>query len=292
MKGNIIKITIALICVFFNGTLSYAQDEEFHLDKTYTVNPSGKLWMNPEDAKVQIIGSERSDVRVKIDRFAEVKKKSRRNLDFKIEVSPKDGDLFIKEIQPSGSYYVSYGRVDYKILVELPEGVSLVVRSDDSNYEIKNVNGSIDVMLDDGDVVLNNCGGDRFDFNMDDGDVIMDKAKGELYAKLDDGNIKVYNADLENVNISSDDGRILLETQLTDSGSYQLEGDDSSIELVVLSGGGNIIVRGDDTSVRATSGFEEIESSESRHRYKLPGGSAKVSIRNDDGQVRISSPGS
>ena len=288
-----IKTTMVALALLFVFAKSYAQqDEEFHLDETYEINSDGKLWMNPEDAQVQIIGSNRSDVRVKIDRIAEIKTISRKNAAFKIDVSSREGDVFIKETEPQGSYFIKYGRIDYKILVELPEGASLVVKSDDSNYEVKNVNGAIDITLDDGDATLTDCNGSSFDFNLDDGDVLMDRGSGELYAQLDDGDIKITNAAFDKVNVSGDDGSIFLSTQLAADGSYELAGDDAEISLEVLSGGGNFFITGDDTRVKATAGFDEVESSESRHRYRLPGGQAKVRIRNDDGSVRISSPGS
>lgn len=141
--------------------------------------------------------------------------------------------------------------------------------------------------LDDGDVELTQCNGSRFEFDLDDGNVSLDGGKGEIYARMDDGDITITRGAFEEVMIRSDDGSINIETTLSDKGSYQLYGDDARIDLTILSGGGEIIVDGDDTSVRATGDFKTVDSSENRSTYNLPGGNAKVKIRTDDGRVRI-----
>jgi len=41
---------------------------DFHLDETYDISATGTLHLNSEDADVRIVGSNRSDVHVKIDR--------------------------------------------------------------------------------------------------------------------------------------------------------------------------------------------------------------------------------
>ena len=178
-------------------------------------------------------------------------------------------------------------RLDYDILIELPQGVTLTVRSDDSDYKVTNVNGAIDMSMDDGDAILKNCKGSKFSFDFDDGDLTMDTGNGEIYARLDDGNATISNSSFEDVEIKVDDGNINLETDLSDKGTYRLIGDDARVELTVLSGGGDIIVDGDDTSVRATGDFREVESTDRRSIYSLPNGNARVNIKTDDGRVRI-----
>jgi len=289
MKDKTIKLTGMLIAAIFISHFSMARqdDNEFHLDETYSMSKTGKLWMNPEDANIEIIGSDRSDIHVKIDRIAEVKGLSAGNKEFSVSVESKDGDIFIKEKEIRTRYFIGFSRLEYTILVELPQGASLIVTSDDSDYEVTNVNGFIDMKLDDGDAKLRQCNGSRFEFDLDDVNLELDGGNGEIYAQLDDGNAYISGASFDDVNLKVDDGSITLETVLADQGSYELRGDDARIELIVLSGGGDITVNGDDSSVRATADFREIEVTERRNKYSLPGGNARVRIDTDDGRVRI-----
>lgn len=289
MKDFKIKYLSMTIAAIFITHLSIAQEDgsDYHLDKTYPMSKTGKLWMNPEDAKVKIIGSDRSDVHIKIDRVEEVKGFSNSNREFSVDIDSKDGDVFLKEKERKNGYFIGSVKLDYTILVELPQGASLIVRSDDSDYRVTNVNGSIDMSLDDGDAILKQCDGSKFEFDFDDGNVTMDGGNGQIYAKFDDGNIDISNGSFDDVEIKVDDGSILVETDLFDDGSYKLYGDDARIELTIISGGGDIIVDGDDTTIRATGDFRNVDSSEDRTTYSLPGGSAKINIKTDDGRVRI-----
>lgn len=290
MKYLRFKRLIIAVLSILTAQFAFAQNNgsDYHLDETYPMSKTGTLWMNPEDAKITIIGSNRSDIHIKIDRIEEVKGLSNRNREFSIDVETKGGDIFMKERERNNVYFVGSVRLDYKILVELPQGASLTVRSDDSDYTVTNVNGEIDMSLDDGNATLKNCNGSKFSFDFDDGDLSMDSGNGEIYAKLDDGNAYITNGSYNEVELKVDDGSIILETDLSDDGTYRIMGDDARIELNILSGGGEIIVDGDDTSVKATGEFRERESSEDRSVYSLPGGKATVRIRTDDGRVRIS----
>ncbi|MGB3466592.1 MAG: DUF4097 family beta strand repeat-containing protein [Cyclobacteriaceae bacterium] len=280
-------LTLAVFALSLCRVSVAQNDNEFHLDETYPMSQTGKLWMDPEDAEVTIIGSKRSDVRIKVDRIEDVKALTSSSRKFSVDVDVKGGDIFFKEREDNGGYFIGSVSLDYKILIELPENASIIVRSDDSDFKVVNVNGSIDMSLDDGDAQLTQCSGDRFDFDMDDGDISLDGGRGEIYARIDDGDITITRGAFDDVEIRSDDGSISLETSLSDNGTYQLFGDDARIELTILSGGGDIIIDGDDTSIRATGDFREVDSSESRSVYSLPNGKARVKIRTDDGRVRI-----
>ncbi|MEL6560235.1 MAG: DUF4097 family beta strand repeat-containing protein [Bacteroidota bacterium] len=290
MKYLRLKNLLIAVLAILTAHFTFAQNDasDYHLDETYPMRKNGKLWMNPEDAKVTVIGSNRSDVHIKVDRIEEVKGFSNRNRKFSIDVESRDGDIFFKERERNNSYVVGSVRLDYTVLVELPQGASLTVRSDDSDYTVTNVNGEIDMSMDDGDATLKSCNGSKFSFDFDDGDLTMDSGTGEIYARLDDGNAYIRNGSYTDVELKVDDGSIVLETDLSDDGTYRIMGDDARIELNVLSGGGEIVVDGDDTSVRASGEFRERESSEDRSVYSLAGGKAKVRIRTDDGRVRIS----
>ncbi len=295
MKTQHKRFTMLLMAAFFITHLSFAQrdrdsGDEFHLDEVYEMNATGTLNLNTEDADVRIIGSNRSDVHVKIDRVVTSRGVSSRSRDFDVDVENRNGDLFIRENKgrSRGFIGVGYFRTDYDILIELPEGASLKVRGEDDDYYVKNVNGAIEMETEDGDIELVDCDGDDFEFILEDGDLKLDGGKGKFYARLDDGDIDMINGNFDNIEIQVEDGNVSMETGIADNGTYDIRADDARIDFVVLSGGGDFRVTKDDGRVRATSDFETIRESDYRSELKLAGGKADVQIRTNDGSVRLS----
>lgn len=297
MKKRSNKFGLLLLVGLLITNLSFGQrssdsdkENEFHLDKIYEMDVSGTLNMSTEDANVRIIGSNRSDVHVKIDRVVTKRGVSSRSRDFNVDVENRNGDLFIRERRGRSRVSVSigYSNTDYDILVELPEGASLRIKGDDDDYYVKNVNGKIDMESEDGDIELVDCNGDDFQFILEDGDLKLDGGKGKFYARLDDGDLDIINGAFDNVEIQVEDGNVIMETALADNGVYDLRADDARVDFVVLSGGGNFKVTKDDGRVRASSDFETIRETDYRSELKLPGGKADVQIRTNDGSVRLS----
>lgn len=277
------------------GSFAYAQRDrdndgrDFHLDETYNMDATGTLHLTSSDADVRIIGSNRSDVHVKIDRTVESRGISSRSRGFDVEVESRGGDLYITERRGRGSSFsMGYYRIDYEILIELPEGASLRVKGDDDDYLVKNVNGSIDMETDDGDIELEDCKGDDFEFNLEDGDLKVEGGRGKIYVRIDDGDVDIRDGKFEDVEMTVQDGSVIVETEISDSGMYEIRGDDARIDFVVLAGGGDFSITKDDGRVRATSEFETIRETDYRSELKLEGGKAEVQIRTNDGSVRLS----
>ena len=283
------KKAILLLTGLFFSFVTYSQDGDFHLDNVYKVKNNGTIDLRSSDAKVFITGSDRSDVHVKIDRKVTTKGVVWGGKDFAVEVQESNGNLVIRERQSGGSVsVVGYYKEEYKIEIEAPNGMSLEIRGDDGDYFIKNVNGSIELDMDDADAELVNCKGDRFKFSVDDGDIRMDQARGSLKVRADDGDIEIRNASLTHIEADLDDGDFIVETSLADNGDYNIQAEDGTVALRITNGGGEIYVRHDDGRVITEGDFERVERSDDRTRLKLSNGTAKVTIRVDDGKVRLS----
>ncbi len=291
------QLTFFVAAAMMITTTAFAQNNrdrdrdregDYHLDEVYTMDAKGTLHLSSEDADVRIIGSNRSDVHVKIDRYEEVRGFSSRRRDFEVEVDNRGGDLYITEREGRG-VRVTMGsyRVDYTILIEMPESGSLRIKGEDDDYYIKNVDGEIELTTEDGDVELLECNGNKFDFRLEDGDLRMDGGQGDMFIRIEDGDVDVRNGKFESLEANVEDGTIIIETEITDNGLYDIRGDDANIEFVVLSGGGDFTVTKDDASVRASSAFEQTRESDYREEFKLSGGSADVEIRTGDGRVRL-----
>jgi hypothetical protein len=266
----------------------YAQNGDFHLDENYKISKKGTIDLSSSDAKVFITGSTRTDAHVKIDRRVVAKGVYNYSGHFSVDVDAQNGNLKIREHQSGTNIgVIGYYKEDYKIEIEVPESVSLVVHGDDGDYYVKNINGEISMSIDDADAELVGCKGDKFTFRIDDGDIRMDSGKGSLEVDADDADVSIYNANFTSIYADVDDGDFIIETSLVNDGKYSLNSEDGSISMTVIAGGGEFDIRHDDGDVLADSGFKTNEESESRTKVSLERGSAKVSMRVDDAKVKL-----
>lgn len=287
MKAKIL-FTSAFLVTLFIGNIT-AQEKNFNLDEVYNLATDGTIHLKSEDANVKITGSDRSDVHVVIDRTETTRgvRSSRSRFDIKVE--ERQGDLYITESARRGvTFQIGSWRVDYEIEIEMPQTGSLRIKGDDDDYVIRSVNGQISIETDDGDVELIECNGNKFDIELEDGDLKMDGGKGSIYVNVDDGDVDIRNGDFDSVEVTAEDGNVSIETRLSDTGVYELRGDDADIDFVVLGGGGEFNVSKDDGRISASSAFDTIQESERRSKLQLNGGKADIDIRIEDGRVRLS----
>ncbi len=281
---KILKITLVLLTIAFT---TEAQ-EEFKLDQEYKMNLSGTIYLNSDDADVTISGSDRPDVRVRVYRKVVTKGFVWGDKDFEVIVKEDNGNLKIYE-KSSGSNIsvVGYMEEKYTIDIEAPHNVSLTIDGDDDDYLITNINGAIDLDIDDGDAELRNCGGSYFKFDLDDGDINVDQASGKLIARLDDGDIEIENATFDEVDVRVDDGDIVIETSFAANGSYKFRADDSDIVLNITGGEADIEIDHDDSRLYTSGNFHTLQDGDDFTRLKLGNGGAAVRIDVDDATVRL-----
>ncbi|MFZ1809189.1 MAG: DUF4097 family beta strand repeat-containing protein [Cyclobacteriaceae bacterium] len=284
--------TILTVATFLFSITLWAQKEgDYHLDKEFDLNPTGSIDLSSSDAKVFITGSSRKNVHLKIDRTIVTKGLFFGGDEFAIEIDNSNGNLKIRERSSSSSYgIVGYYNEDYEIKIEAPEGASISIKGDDGDYLIKNINGSIVMGVDDGDIDLQGCKGNRFRFRLDDGNLNMDQGRGAIEVDIDDGDVRIMNGNFTKVVADIDDGDFNIETSLSDNGEYDIRAEDGSVSMVVTKGGGQFDVRHDDARVIAEGAFDVHEKSESFTSLKLANGTAKVNIRADDARIRLSKP--
>ena len=285
-------LPLFLFSMFFLNFSSEGKNQksyEYKLDKIYAIAPDGTLDLKTHDADIRIIGSDRKDVHLKVFRSVTVKGiLSSNEENFRMDVEEIGGNLIIRELKRSYNTGVTiYSEQVYKITIEIPKTVSLKLRGDDDNYHVDNVNGTVKIDLDDGDVILENCGGYEFDLDIADGNVEMSGAKGQLWLTLEDGDLKALDCEFETVEIRADDGDIRLETSLSSEGNYSMKVDDGNIDLKIRGGGGEIEIRHDDGRIRASQDFELAYAGDSKHKFKLVGGNARVFVKTEDGKVNL-----
>jgi Putative adhesin len=265
-----------------------AQDGNFHLDKEYKVNAAGIISLTSSDGKIYITGSTRTTAHVKIDREIVTKGLTFGHEEFSVDVAEENGNLTIKEHSNSVSVgMVGYRTEKYSIHIEAPEGVNLQIKGDDGDLWIKNVKGSISLDMDDADVDLAGCSGDKFSFKMDDGKIKMDTGKGTLDIDADDTDIEIRNANFTKLDANIDDGDLIIETSLADNGEYSIDAQDGLVSMTITKGGGKFNIRHDDGRVTTEGDFKIQEDSDRRTMMTLATGTAKVDIRTDDARVKL-----
>jgi hypothetical protein len=276
-----------LMLSFVTAVAQTQKDTDFHLDKAYKMSATGVIDLSASDAHVFITGSNRQGVHVKIDRTISVKGWSSIG-EFRVDVSEDNGNLKIREHQKGGNVSVGYYHEEYKIEIESPEGSSLVIRGDDGDYFIKNINGDVSLSLDDADAELTNCNGSKFVFRFDDGDLRMDKGKGSLEIDGDDTDIEIYNGAFTSIDATLDDGDLKIETSLSGTGNYHFRGQDGMIAMKVTKGGAEFDITHDEGNVTTHGDFKIISESEDHTRVALNDGKAKVRIDADDARIKLS----
>ena len=281
--------SLFMVSLVFVSTAKNGKTHEYKLDKVFPIAADGTLNLKTDDADIRIIGSNRQDVHLRVFRSVTIKGVfSSDEEDFKMDIEEIYGDLIIRELKRSrNTGLMIYSDMIYRITIEVPNTVSLKLRGDDDDYDIRSVHGMVKIDTEDGDVILDNCRGNKFDINIEDGDVEMSDAQGSLWISLDDGDLTARNCQFEEVEVRANDGNIRLETSLMTNGGYNLKTDDGNINLKIRGGGGEFEVRHDDGRVRASSDFELAYSGDTRHQFKLAGGKAKVFLRTNDGSVNL-----
>lgn len=283
------KIITFLTAILTHAALFAQQNGDYHLDKEFNLNASGAIELSSSDAKVSVTGSDRKTVHLKVDRTVTTKGLFFGSDEFALEIDSSGGNLRIRERSSSSSHgIVGYYHEDYEITIEAPWGASLVIKGDDGDYAIRNVNGSIAMGVDDGDIDLMECKGNKFQFRLDDGNLNMDQGQGSIEIDSDDGDVRIRNAHFSSIIATIDDGDLIIETSLADNGKYNIRAQDGLVSMIISGGGGEFNVRHDDARVIAEGGFDVNEKSESFTSLRLPNGSAKIDIRADDAGVRLS----
>ncbi len=279
---------VALLFLVTVAVSAQTKDGIFQLDEEYTINPKGTIKLNSSDAKVYITGSSRSTAHVKIYRQVTTKGVVFGQEEFAVDINEENGNLNIRERSNSTVVgMIGYHYEKYTITIEVPEGVSLLVKGDDGDYQIENVDGDISLDLDDADVELTGCSGDNFRFRMDDGDIVMDEGKGKLDIDADDADVRIANANFTSITADVDDGDLVIETSLADSGDYLINAQDGLVTLTITNGGGKFDIRHGDSRVTTEGKFTQVERSENSTSLTLASGNARVDIRSDDARVRL-----
>jgi len=287
-ESCLMKTILAIAALFFSFALNAQKEGNYHLDKEFDLDSKGTIELSSSDAKVSVTGTARKNVHLKVDREVTTKGLFFGRDEFAMEIDNTGGNLRIRERSSSShSGIVGYYHEDYEIKIEAPEGASIVIKGDDGDYVVRNINGSISMSVDDADIDLVGCKGNQFRFRLDDGNLTMDQGRGSLDIDTDDGDVRIRSAHFTSIIADIDDGDFIIETSLADNGEYNIRAQDGLVSMIITKGGGQFNVRHDDARVIAEGPFDVNEKTERFTKLSLASGTAKVDINADDARVRL-----
>ncbi|HEB83370.1 MAG TPA: hypothetical protein ENI92_00035, partial [Bacteroidetes bacterium] len=237
--------------------------QTYHLDEVYPIAPDGTLLLVTEDADVEIIGSDRSDVHVVVDHTLYVRGVVLRadSTPFEMEVVAEKGNLSIRQVGGDYSVGMIFGSVreDYRVLIEAPKSVNLNLRGDDDDYKIRGMEGELRLRFEDGDARIVSYKGEHVEVECEDGSVEIEGGSGLLEGYSEDGEITVEEGTYREMDLSCEDGDLEIENALADDGTYSLRTEDGDIRFTVLSGGGTFRATFEDGGARADSRFGKVD---------------------------------
>lgn len=288
-------------------SLSFGQ-EKFDLVKDYAISGNATLYLQSNDAKVNIGVSENDRVYLEIHRH--VSDELAKSQKFGIEVENKDGNVYINEIRSNtGLKWWNSGKIlYYNIDILVPHGVSLRLNGYDDDYNITGLDAELHIETEDGDIVLtdcklgtakircedgdlniHNCSG-SFDINAEDGDVTSNLSRFEgLKIRVEDGDIVINDGSSENVQLTSSDGDISLAEVY---GSIEARTEDGSIRIKYMETESSRIKSEDgDIHVRLNCGDNAAHEfvSEDGDIILALEGNASIHVKCDDSDVDIDS---
>jgi len=245
---------ILLVALVTPMHLQAQKTDSFSMDKRFSIQSNGTIHLSSDDAEVTITGSDRQEVRVKVDYQLKVRGIGTGISEpFEMLVEQQGGDLYIKE-KPRDLDFKGFTvsqTEDYTILIETPRSANLSVHGDDDSYRISGVDGSIAIDADDASILLSESSSESFDIEIDDGELKRDRGTGRLDLKMDDGNALIAQAMFEVMDISMDDGNLELERA---NGELNLDVDDGDVTI----GDGSlhtIQLKADDSTVELSNRY-------------------------------------
>ena len=282
------------LCITLIISLSFLYGKEYQEDfsHTFQVKKGASLKLKNGDGQVNISTWDKDEI--KVDVFYHVNSKSSREDDdkvFDVEFRESGDRIFVtgKERNKVHFGFFSIQYIDYRYEISLPAYVNIDVDGDDGDVKIEDLEGNIQMRIDDGDVHLNNIANEFTEIKIKDGDVNINSLKGILYIRADDGNVTLANIETKEGEVSTSDGRIRIRDG---KGDFFVDSDDGDISLVNIAGE-KLDVKTQDGDVDVLfSGEGEvsiaINSNDGSVDVELDKNiSAQFSIETDDGRIRF-----
>ncbi|QNL20660.1 DUF4097 family beta strand repeat protein [Hyphobacterium sp. CCMP332] len=282
-----VKLKLITIAVL-SSTIQLIAQNTYELNEEYSINKNGLITLNTNDANISITGSERENVHIEIYRKVETVGAGS-DEEFEIKIEERNGNLFIRELRKSEiNYWIGYRNIDYRIKLEVPSTVKMVISEDDGDLSISNISGDLDINCEDGDLELNNISARKLNIDIEDGDVEMNKISGFLSLQSEDGDIEANNCSFSKIDLDTEDGDVNIESSLAKDSEYKLETEDGDIKFYISGSGAKLNLNCEDGNISVEGDFNELINKEGQRQIEFGDKSALVYLNTEDGDIKVS----
>ena len=292
IRDLLIYNVLFFITLFIPAHLLAQKTDAFNMDKNFSINEMATIHLTSDDAEVTITGSNRKELRVKVDYLLKVRGIGNSLTEnFEMTVEERGDDIYIKEKPRDMNFNgLTISQTEsYTILIEAPRTANLNLKGDDESYRISGFYGSIAIDADDASILMSKCRSSNFNIKMDDGEFKLDKGAGRLDFEMDDGNALIARAMFDEININMDDGTLEFGQA---RGELNLKADDGT---VVIDDGDlrKIDLKVDDSKIQISNRY----AGEGPYRYDVDDANvhltflerygAKININHDHADLNI-----
>ncbi len=262
-------------------------------EKRFTTRGHPTVQLATFDGAIVVRGWDRDEVSVEIEKRGR-DKAAAEAIDV---VSEQKGDVVRvearkKELREDRGYGWTGLSRSAKLVVSVPSGSDLLVRTGDGSIRVEHVKGRVELRSADGSVTGRELAGDVL-AHTEDGSIKLEGIDGKCDVASNDGSIAVQGR-FESLRVSTEDGSVVVRA---DAGSkidrdWNLSTGDGSLVLYVADGLGAVVdARTGDGSVRLDSDLAFVRDGEDRSRSTLRGrlgaGGPRLVMRTGDGTIRL-----
>lgn len=264
-------------------------------EKRFSTKGRPTVQLSTFDGPIVIRGWDRAEVSVEVEKRGHSKAAAEA-----IEVlADQKGDVVRvearkKDLPGERSFSVGWSGMSRsaKMVVSVPTGSDLVVRTGDGSIRVEHVNGRVELRSGDGSVTGREITGDVV-AHTEDGSIRLEGIDGKCDVASEDGSITVQGR-FEDLRVSAEDGSVVVRANAgskIDRG-WNLSTGDGSLVLYVTDGlAADVDARTGDGSVRLDSALkfarDDGERSRSTLRGRLGPGGPRLVMRSGDGTIRL-----
>jgi DUF4097 and DUF4098 domain-containing protein YvlB len=195
--------------------------------------------------------------------------------------------------QPTGGG-VSVGvhariRKEYTYTIKAPAYCVLDLEGEDGSVRIADMQGSLELKSDDGDIDLFQCSFAHAELSVEDGEIVVKSCRGDFEVECDDADLDFEDCTIAMLRIEAQDGDVDLDLIAEPVVDWEIRSDDGDVDLDFAGDlSAEFRLESDDGDMRLDiPGLLDVE----KRRHSLFGvrgdGRGQVSIRTEDGDIRV-----
>jgi DUF4097 and DUF4098 domain-containing protein YvlB len=286
---RIATTVLALLTLAATTAAAGVVDRHFH--ETFAVEAGATLHLDHGDGDVEITVWDQNEIEVDVTFRLEVQRIGiGEDPDFSVDMEQRGNDVFVSEADTDswtvGIFHMSRQH-EYVYRIRVPREVNLDLDGEDGDIRIEDVVGRLDVVLDDGDLVLESVRLSRAVIETEDGDVRVRGGSGVFDIRVDDGDVRFEDVECVDLVVESEDGEI--ELGLLGEGAIQWRVDTEDGDVTLRAEGeldAEVDLATDDGRIRHDL---EERGGDRRDavRGRLGDGQGRLRIRTEDGDIDL-----